>query len=126
MSEGNKKNKRKIEHWELVSLLLMVYDFIAILVSYLAALWLRFDCRFDGIQKDYIQTYFRTAWIYAVFCIVVFWFLRLYKYRTDPSDYWNRTYRSNLFHWRDSLCGENAGFLLCIRYYHPVLPDIGS
>lgn len=36
MSEGNKKNKRKIEHWELVSLLLMVYDFIAILVSYLA------------------------------------------------------------------------------------------
>lgn len=35
MSEGNKKNKRKIEHWELVSLLLMVYDFIAILVSYL-------------------------------------------------------------------------------------------
>ena len=79
MSEGNKKNKRKIEHWELVSMLLMVYDFIAILVSYLAALWLRFDCRFDGIQKDYIQTYFRTAWIYAVFCIVVFWFLRLYK-----------------------------------------------
>ena len=79
MSEGNKKNKRKIEHWELVSLLLMVYDFIAILVSYLAALWLRFDCRFDGIQKDYIQTYFHTAWIYAAFCIVVFWFLRLYK-----------------------------------------------
>ena len=79
MSEGNKKNKRKIEHWELVSLLLMIYDFIAILVSYLAALWLRFDCRFDGIQKEYIQTYFRTAWIYAAFCIVVFWFLRLYK-----------------------------------------------
>ena len=38
MSEGNKKNKRKIEHWELVSLLLMVYDFIAILVSYLVSL----------------------------------------------------------------------------------------
>lgn len=29
MSESNKKSKRKIEHWELVSLLLMVYDFIA-------------------------------------------------------------------------------------------------
>ena len=35
---GDKKNKRKIEHWELVSLLLMIYDFIAILVSYFAAL----------------------------------------------------------------------------------------
>lgn len=56
MSEGNKKNKRKIEHWELVSLLLMVYDFIAILVSYLAALWSRFGCRFDGSIECNIQS----------------------------------------------------------------------
>lgn len=56
MSESNKKSKRKIEHWELVSLLLMVYDFIAILVSYLAALWIRFDCRFDGSIECNIQS----------------------------------------------------------------------
>ena len=79
MSKSTTDTKKKLEHWELVTLLLMVYDFIAILVSYLAALWIRFDCRFDGIQKEYLQTYFRTIWIYAIFCIVVFWFLRLYK-----------------------------------------------
>ena len=79
MSKSTTDTKKKLEHWELVTLLLMVYDFIAILVSYLSALWIRFDCRFDGIQKEYLQTYFRTIWIYAIFCIVVFWFLRLYK-----------------------------------------------
>ena len=79
MSNGMTKMKKKLEHWEIVSLLLMVYDFTAILVSYFAALWIRFDCKFGGIQKDYLQTYFHTAWIYAIFCVVVFWFLRLYK-----------------------------------------------
>lgn len=71
MSEGNKKNKRKIEHWELVSLLLMVYDFIAILVSYLAALGIRFGCRFDGsiecnIQssaKDFVFSYKKSLFV---------------------------------------------------------------
>lgn len=79
MSNSMTKMKKKLEHWEIVSLLLMVYDFTAILVSYFAALWIRFDCKFGGIQKDYLQTYFHTAWIYAIFCVVVFWFLRLYK-----------------------------------------------
>ena len=46
------KMKKKLEHWEIVSLLLMVYDFTAILVSYFAALWILFDCKFGGIQKD--------------------------------------------------------------------------
>lgn len=54
--KATKKNKRKIEHWELVSLLLMVYDFVAILVSYLAALGIRFGCRFDGSIECNIQS----------------------------------------------------------------------
>ena len=79
MSKNVTNNRKKLEHWELITLLLMVYDFTAILVSYFAALWIRFDCKFDSIQKDYLQTYFHTIWIYAIFCVVVFWFLRLYK-----------------------------------------------
>lgn len=35
MSNSMTKMKKKLEHWEIVSLLLMVYDFTAILVSYL-------------------------------------------------------------------------------------------
>ena len=42
--------KKKIEHWKVVTLLLIAYDFLAVAVSYFAALWIRFDCRFSGIE----------------------------------------------------------------------------
>ena len=79
MSNRNIGQKRKLEHWEVVTLLLMVYDFLAIGLSYFAALWVRFDCRYDSIQKDFLSEYYRSIVIYAAFCVVVFWFLRLYK-----------------------------------------------
>lgn len=79
MSENSKKMKKKMEHWEVVTLLLMAYDFLAITVSYFAALWIRFDCKFSEIGTNYLQAYYRTILIYAGFCIIVFWFMRLYK-----------------------------------------------
>lgn len=76
MSKGS---KRKIEHWQVVRLLLMVYDFIAVIVSFGIALWLRFDCKVTSVEPQYLTTYTKTIIIYALFCLVVFWFLRLYK-----------------------------------------------
>lgn len=76
MSKGS---KRKIEHWQVVRLLLMVYDFAAVIVSFGIALWLRFDCKVTSIEPQYLTTYTKTIIIYALFCLVVFWFLRLYK-----------------------------------------------
>ena len=76
MSKGP---KRKIEHWQVVRLLLMVYDFIAVIVSFGIALWLRFDCKVTSVEPQYLTNYTKTIIIYALFCLVVFWFLRLYK-----------------------------------------------
>lgn len=76
MSKGS---KRKIEHWQVVRLLLMVYDFIAVIVSFGIALWLRFDCKVTSVEPQYLTTYTKTIIIYALFCLVVFWFLLLYK-----------------------------------------------
>lgn len=76
MSKGS---KRKIEHWQVVRLLLMVYDFAAVIVSFGIALWLRFDCKVTSVEPQYLTTYTKTVIIYALFCLVVFWFLRLYK-----------------------------------------------
>ena len=76
MSKGS---KRKFEHWQVVRLLLMVYDFAAVIVSFGIALWLRFDCKVTSIEPQYLTTYTKTIIIYALFCLVVFWFLRLYK-----------------------------------------------
>lgn len=76
MSKGS---KRKVKHWKVVRLLLMVYDFIAVIVSFGIALWLRFDCKVTSVEPQYLTTYKKTIIIYALFCLVVFWFLRLYK-----------------------------------------------
>lgn len=76
MSKGS---KRKFKHWQVVRLLLMVYDFAAVIVSFGIALWLRFDCKVTSVEPQYLTTYTKTIIIYALFCLVVFWFLRLYK-----------------------------------------------
>lgn len=76
MSKGS---KRKFEHWQVVRLLLMVYDFAAVIVSFGIALWLRFDSKVTSVEPQYLTTYTKTIIIYALFCLVVFWFLRLYK-----------------------------------------------
>lgn len=76
MSKGS---KRKFEHWQVVRLLLMVYDFAAVIVSFGIALWLRFDCKVTSVEPQYLTTYTKTIIIYALFCLVVFWFLHLYK-----------------------------------------------
>lgn len=75
----NSAKMRKMEHWEVVTLLLMIYDFVAIVASYCAALWIRFDCKVSMIDTEYLQAYCKTIVFYAVFCVVLFWFMRLYK-----------------------------------------------
>lgn len=71
--------KRKVEHWQVVTLLLIAYDFLAIIMSYFAALWIRFDCEFSEIDPPYFHTYCTTILFYALFCVAVFGALRLYK-----------------------------------------------
>ena len=72
-------NLKKMEHWEVISLLLMVYDFIAVVISYCAALLLRFDLRFSAIDEQYLHAFYKTIVPYAVFCVILFWIMRLYK-----------------------------------------------
>ena len=73
------KKKFHPEHWQIMAAYLMVYDMVAIAASYFFAMWIRFDCRFQSIPAEYLDAYFDTIWIYGVFCILVFWGLRLYK-----------------------------------------------
>ena len=79
MGENAKSNKKRIEHWEVISVLLMFYDFLAVAASYFAALWIRFDCQLSKIDARYLLAYSDSILIYAGFCVVVFWFMRLYK-----------------------------------------------
>lgn len=70
---------RKIEHWQVVTLLLIIYDFAAVILSYGLALWVRFDCKMSMVEQKYFQAYSKSILFYAAFCVVMFWFMRLYK-----------------------------------------------
>ena len=71
--------KKRIEHWEVVTGILMVYDFMAICFSYLLALLVRFDFKFSSIEPQYLQGCYKSVLFYALFCVILFWFLKLYK-----------------------------------------------
>ena len=73
------RRKKRIEHWEVVTGILMVYDFMAICFSYLLALLVRFDFKFSSIDSQYLQGCYKSVVFYAIFCVVLFWFLKLYK-----------------------------------------------
>lgn len=73
------KCKKRIEHWEVVTGILMVYDFMTICFSYLLALLVRFDFKFSSIEPKYLQGCYKSVVFYAIFCVILFWFLKLYK-----------------------------------------------
>lgn len=73
-------NKRKrMEHWQIVALYLLLYDIITINLSYLLVLWVRFDCVFSRVPREVLLSYVKFVPIYTVFSALVFWRMRLYN-----------------------------------------------
>ena len=82
MSMREEKHRRKglgLEHWQIIALMLMIYDIIAVNFSYLGALMLRFELRYNIIPTVMLQTFYRFAPFYTIICIALFWYLRLYR-----------------------------------------------
>lgn len=49
-TEGTKKwgrKGKKLEHWMVISAGLIVYDALALALSYFLALWIRFNCHYS-------------------------------------------------------------------------------
>lgn len=61
---SSSNTKRKIEHWQVITLLLMIYDFAAVTLSYGLALWVRFDCKMSMVEQKFFR---HTA---KVFCFM--------------------------------------------------------
>ena len=76
--KGTSFNK-KLEHWQIVALCLMVCDVISIHLSYFLALWLRFDCVYSHIPKQYLLSYIFFIFPYAICSVILFWFFRMYR-----------------------------------------------
>ena len=75
-----KENKRrKLEHWQLMALCLMICDVFSVCLAYFLALWLRFDCVYSHIPNNYLSAYIKFAGPYTVCAIALFWLFRMYR-----------------------------------------------
>ena len=71
--------RKSFEHWQMVTVFLMLYDFLAVCASYFMALLLRFDFRYTAIDSIYLGYYIRSIFIYSLFVIVIFRCFKLYR-----------------------------------------------
>ncbi len=74
----NGQKKRGDYIWMKRAILLLFLDIISILVSYLAALLLRFDFVYSNIPRQYLEGYFWSMPYWTVITVVVFYGFRLY------------------------------------------------
>jgi FlaA1/EpsC-like NDP-sugar epimerase len=70
---------KRIERWQIMAMLMVAYDFIAICFAWFAALWSRFDFRFSMIPEEYLAAYQRFIIPYAVVTILLLLTFRLYR-----------------------------------------------
>ena len=73
------RKRYTFEHWQIVAVYLMIYDILAVNLSYLFVLWMRFDCAFSQIPSVYFHAFLKIAPWHTAFSLFVFWRLRLYK-----------------------------------------------
>ncbi|MBQ8016092.1 MAG: polysaccharide biosynthesis protein, partial [Clostridia bacterium] len=80
ISKKNSVKKRKFhfETWHIKAIFLMVYDVMAINISYFVALWIRFDGVFTEIPVKYFDPYVYFIPIYTLISLVIFYLFRMY------------------------------------------------
>ena len=77
--QARKATESRIKHWQVIAILVGIYDCIVVNGAYFMALWLRFDCAFSQIPSDYLMAWMKFAPIYSVICFVVFYGMHLYR-----------------------------------------------
>ncbi len=71
--------KPKLEHWQKISVMLGMYDVIAVNLSFAFALWLRYDCKYSYIPPSMINNWLHFVPIYTIVCLLVFRVFKMYK-----------------------------------------------
>ena len=78
-SSGQKNKGKKLEHWMIIAIGLMICDFVMLHLSYFLALWIRFDCAYQAIPRHYLLSYLRFITPYSIGAILLFWLFRMYR-----------------------------------------------
>ncbi len=70
---------KNIQRWQIIAMLMMVYDLGAVMLAQFGALWLRFDLRYTMIPRVYLNNLGTMFVPTAVLVVLVLWFFRLYQ-----------------------------------------------
>ena len=73
------KWRQRIRSRHGIAPLLILYDVLAVNISYFFALWVHFEGRFSLIPKQFLSAFLKFAPIYTVSAVLVFWFCKLYE-----------------------------------------------
>ena len=73
------RRRFKLQHWQLISLALMVYDAFSFLLSGFLALWVRFDFRYSHVPERMITAFYIILPYFIVIGIAVYMLFRLYR-----------------------------------------------
>ncbi len=76
---GKRRKKPILEHWQIIAILLVIYDILVIHLSYFLALFLRFDGIYSAIPDYYLKAYYSFISMYAIGCVIIFWWFHLYQ-----------------------------------------------
>ena len=79
MTENKNRRAHRIEHWQIIAIFLMIYDIIAVAMSYFLALWVRFDCQYSAIPSKYWKDFLYFVPIWAVISVVIFKLWGMYR-----------------------------------------------
>lgn len=69
---------RKIQHWHIVNVFLIIYDIVAVNLAHFLALWFRFDCRFTAITPRFLEAFVKYIPIHTAVCIACFVLFKFY------------------------------------------------
>ena len=79
MNDIEKNGNRKIQHWQVIAVLLAAFDFLSVVLSYTLALFMRFDFKYSEIPSLYLHRNIRIVLIYAAACVIVYSLFTLYR-----------------------------------------------
>lgn len=68
-----------LEHWRRISLLMLVFDIVAVSGSLFFALWARFDFSFSAIPEGMFLRFQVSLPFYVLICLLLFWHFRMYN-----------------------------------------------
>ena len=74
-----RKNRKRLEHWQVIALFMVAYDIVAVNGAYGLSLWIRFDCMYSRIPGNYLSAWMKFIPAYTLICLVIFECFHLYN-----------------------------------------------